>query len=83
MLKANNLKGFMKENYDELMNMRFVQDVRLEAKKEVINDVQEYLDEVDKQIPWQLILSHGCSLKNIKPSWNDIKKKHIGENKNG
>jgi len=72
-----NLKEFMKENYkdNDIDKCQLV----IDAKKEVFDDIDKYLAEVDKQIPWHLLVSRGIKL-NIKPDYNDIKKKHGIEN---
>jgi len=71
------MKKFMEEHYkgEDVDSCQLV----IDAKKEVFDDVDKYLDAIDKQIPWHLILSHGGKGIDVKPSYDDIKKKHLGD----
>ena len=61
-----------------ITNEEQIERIKIQAKKEVFDEIQVYLDNVNDKIPWGMIMAHGHSFEEPSPSWDELKKKHLG-----
>ena len=66
---------FCSDCVDEMVEIMVEQ-----AKKEVFDDVQKYLNQASDRIPWQMLMAHGIKFEEPSPSWDKIKAKHLSDN---